>query len=205
MTARRKLGDLLTHDEIRAVSQRSNAMGAFAVATTWLVIAGVFVGLAHAATLPLALAIPAFVVGLVVLGGRHLALAILHHEAAHKSLFANGWLNDAVGDWLCARPMWNDLRKYRAHHLKHHSRTNQPDDPDLSLIDPFPTSRASLRRKLVRDAVGISGLKFLVGHVLMDAGAIQWTVTSDVVRLPAPRRAGSTPRTSRATPPACCS
>ena len=132
MTVRRKLGDLLTHDEIRAVSRRSNVMGAFAVATTWLVIAGVFVGLAYAATLPLALAIPAFVVGLVVLGGRHLALAILHHEAAHKSLFANGWLNDAVGDWLCARPVWNDLRKYRAHHLKHHSRTNQPDDPDLS-------------------------------------------------------------------------
>ncbi len=181
---KRKIGELLSRDELRMLSRRSDARGAFAVLSTWAIIAGTFAGLAYAATLPLALAIPAFVLGIVVLGGRHLALAILHHEAAHKSLFETAWLNDAVGDWLCARPVWNHLGKYRAHHLKHHARTNQPDDPDLSLIDPFPVKPASLRRKLVRDAVGISGIKFLVGHVLMDAGAIRWTVTSDVVRLP---------------------
>jgi len=181
---RRSIGDLLSRDEVRMLSRRSNVRGAVAVLVTWAVIGGVLAGLAHAVTLPLPLAIPAFVLGLVILGGRHLALAILHHEAAHKSLFATSWLNDAVGDWLCARPVWNHLGKYRAHHLKHHARTNQPDDPDLSLIAPFPVRRSSLRRKLWRDALGISGLKFLIGHVLQSAGAIAYTVSSDVVRLP---------------------
>lgn len=181
---KRKIGEILSRDEVRALSQRSDLRGALAVLTTWGVIAGVLAALAYAAALPLPLAIPAFALGLVILGGRHLALAILHHEAAHKSLFATAWLNDAVGDWLCARPVWNHLGRYRAHHLKHHARTNQPDDPDLSLIDPFPVRRSSLRRKLWRDVLGISGLKFLIGHVLMNAGAIQYTVSGDAVRLP---------------------
>ena len=181
---KRKIGELLSRDELRTLSRRSNLRGALAVLGTWGVIAAVFVGLVHAARLPLPLAIPAFAIGLVILGGRHLALAILHHEAAHKSLFATTWLNDAIGDWLCARPVWNHLGLYRAHHLKHHARTNQPDDPDLSLIDPFPVRRSSLRRKLWRDVAGISGLKFLIGHILRDAGAIQYTVSNTVVRLP---------------------
>ena len=181
---KRSIGDLLSRDEVRMLSRRSNLRGGLAVLFTWAVIAGVLVGLAYAATLPLALAIPAFLLGLVILGGRHLALAILHHEAAHKSLFATTWLNDAVGDWLCARPVWNHLGKYRAHHLKHHARTNQSDDPDLSLIAPFPVRRSSLRRKLWRDVLGISGFKFLIGHVLQSAGAIGYTVSNDIVRLP---------------------
>ena len=181
---KRKIGEILSRDEVRMLSERSDLRGALAVVTTWGVIAGVLAGLAYATRLPLPLAIPAFVLGIIILGGRHLALAILHHEAAHKSLFATSWLNDAVGDWLCARPVWNHLGRYRAHHLKHHARTNQPDDPDLSLIAPFPVRRSSLRRKLWRDVLGISGLKFLIGHVLMNAGAIQYTVSGDAVRLP---------------------
>lgn len=181
---KRKIGEILSRDEVRMLSRRSDLRGALAVVTTWGIIAAVFVGLVYAARLPLPLAIPAFALGIVILGGRHLALAILHHEAAHKSLFETAWLNDAIGDWLCARPVWNHLGRYRAHHLRHHARTNQPDDPDLSLIAPFPVRRSSLRRKLWRDALGLSGLKFLVGHVLMSAGVIDYTVSGDAVRLP---------------------
>ena len=44
--------------------------------------------------------------------------------------------------------------------------------------------RASLARKLLRDMSGLTGLKFLLGRLLMDAGVLKWTVASDVVRLP---------------------
>ncbi|MEX3013195.1 fatty acid desaturase [Acinetobacter baumannii] len=70
-----------------------------------------------------------------------LCLAILMHDASHKSLFKNKKINDFVGDWLCARPIWNDLQKYRVHHVRHHAKTSTPDDPDLSLVAGFPVSK----------------------------------------------------------------
>jgi fatty acid desaturase len=39
-------------------------------------------------------------------------------------------------------------------------------------------------RKLARDTFGLTGLKYLVGRVLMDAGVLKWTIASDVTRLP---------------------
>jgi fatty acid desaturase len=87
---------------------------------------------------------------------------------------------------LTARsPIWNDLHKYRTHHLVHHTRTNSDADPDLSLVTPFPTTRASLTRKLLRDISGLTGLKYLLGRLLQDAEVLKWTVANDVVRLPA--------------------
>jgi fatty acid desaturase len=47
-----------------------------------------------------------------------------------------------------------DLHAYRTYHLTHHRFTQQPEDPDLPLSKPFPTSRASLWRKIVRDLTG---------------------------------------------------
>ncbi|AKF10330.1 Fatty acid desaturase [Sandaracinus amylolyticus] len=178
------VGRIFTRDEIRMLNERSNTMGMLAVGSTWAVIVATLATLAWASTQPAWIAIPTFVLGLVILGGRHLALAILHHDAAHQSLFRSRWLNDFVGDWLCARPVWNDLAKYRAHHFVHHRKTSQPEDPDLSLIEPFPTTRASLLRKLARDLVGLTGLKYLLGRALMDAGVVRWTVASDAVWLP---------------------
>jgi fatty acid desaturase len=184
LDTRRKLSELFSREEIRLLNERSDLMGFGAVGFTWAVIALTAWALTWASRQPLWVEIPAFALGLVVLGGRHLALAILHHEAAHKSLFKTPWLNDAVGDWLCARPTWNDVRKYRAHHFIHHRRTNQSDDTDLSLIAPFPTTRASLLRKLLRDLSGLTGLKYLLGRALMDAGVLRWTVANDIVWLP---------------------
>lgn len=181
---RRKISEFLTRDEIRMLNERSDAMGFAAVGFTWAVIVGTMAALVWASTQPLWIAVPVFVVGFCVLAGRHLGLAILHHEAAHKSLFKTVWLNDFIGDWLVARPTWNDVTKYRPHHFEHHRKTNQPEDTDLSLVEGFPTTRASLTRKLVRDLLGLTGLKYLVGRVLMDAEVVKWTVANDAVRLP---------------------
>jgi fatty acid desaturase len=47
-----------------------------------------------------------------------------------------------------------DLYSYRTYHLQHHRHTQQADDPDLVLSAPFPITRGSLRRKIVRDLTG---------------------------------------------------
>jgi fatty acid desaturase len=125
-----------------------------------------------------------FLLALVVIAGRQLGLAILQHEASHHSLFKTKWLNDVLTDWLCARPVWQNLKKYREHHMRHHTHTGSDDDPDLTLHDGFPTTRRSLFRKFARDLIGYTGLKTILGLILMDAGVLRWTVANDIERLP---------------------
>lgn len=183
-TTRRKVTDVFTREEIRMLTERSDLMGFAAVGFTWGVIALTFVALVYAVQQPWWIAVPAFLLGLIVLGGRHLALAILHHEAAHGTLFKTPSLNSGFADWVCARPIWNDVAKYRKHHLVHHAKTGSTEDTDISLIEPFPTTRASLVRKFLRDISGLTGLKFLAGRLLMDAGILKWTVANDYEKLP---------------------
>ncbi|WP_394836696.1 fatty acid desaturase family protein [Pendulispora rubella] len=173
-----KVKDVLSHDEIRALTARSDAAGFWAVGSTWAIIALAFAVLArwpHPMT---------FVLAVVVLGGRQLALSILMHEAAHRSLFARRAGNDVLTDWLCARPVWNDVARYRKHHAMHHAHTGTDLDPDRSLADPFPVSRRSLVRKFARDLVGITAVKRVIGLVLMDLEVLEYTVAANVTRRP---------------------
>lgn len=181
---RRKITDLFSRDEIRLLTARSDVRGLLAVGFTWAVIIVTLALLAWSAQQPIGISAPIFLAGFAVLGGRHLALAILMHEASHGTLFKTKWLNEEFADWVCARPIWNDLKKYRAHHFAHHAYTAQSGDTDLSLVAGLPCSKASLWRKMFRDLFGITGFKFLLGRVLMDAGLIRWTINAEVVKLP---------------------
>jgi fatty acid desaturase len=108
------------------------------------------------------------VLALFVIGGRQLGLSILMHEASHRTLLRDKALNDRVGNWLAAYPVWTDLAPYRPYHLKHHARTWTKDDPDLGLASPFPITRESLRRKIWRDLSGQTGLKRLRATLYRD-------------------------------------
>lgn len=173
---RRNATQWMSAEEIQEFTTASNARGALSVLVTWSTIAFAFVVLAYFPRNPLA-----WVVSLVLLGGRQLALAILMHECAHQSLFATQKLNEFVGQWLCAAPVWQRLGDYRGHHIKHHSRTSLADDPDLCLAAPFPTSRASLVRKFVRDVSGLAYLRRVVALVMMDAGVLTYTASTGAV------------------------
>lgn len=175
---RRKLNALFTREEISHLTRRSDVHGGLAVLGVWAAIALCFVALA---TFPNPLT---FLLVVIVLGGRQLALAILSHEAAHRTLFRTPWLNDFVGDWLCARLIWNDVPRYRAHHLKHHSHTGTAVDPDVSLTRNLPTTRRSLKKKFLRDLTGQTAVRRLGAQFLMDIGVFGYTVAAEVERLP---------------------
>lgn len=177
-TPRRKLSDFFSREEITTLTTKSDWQGAKAVGFTWLVISTCF---ALMALWPNPLT---WLVAIVIIGGRQLALAILAHEATHRTLFKTPWLNDFVGDWLCARLVWLDVPRYREHHMRHHAHTGTERDPDMSLVRPFPTSAKGLRKKLLRDLTGQTGLRRLIGNTLMDAGVLGYTVAADVVKLP---------------------
>ena len=97
----------------------------------------------------------------VVMGPMFARLAILGHEAAHRLLFRNRTANDLVGRWLLDYPAFVPFDVYRRSHFAHHKDEFGPHEPDLALYAGYPAPVASWRRKLVRDAVGISGWKNL--------------------------------------------
>jgi fatty acid desaturase len=78
-----------------------------------------------------------------------------------------------VGRWLVAYPAFVPLEAYRRGHFAHHKEEFGPNEPDLNLYNGYPITRASLRRKLWRDARGSSGWKNLKGLLgaLRSAGA----------------------------------
>lgn len=104
-----------------------------------------------------------YVLGFVLFGRVIVCMNILGHEAVHRTLFSDKGLNDWVGRWLLSYPAFVAFELYRRGHMAHHRDELGPDEPDLALYRGYPISRSSLRRKLVRDAVGISGWKIMRG------------------------------------------
>jgi fatty acid desaturase len=102
-----------------------------------------------------------YLVAFFLVGRGFALLNILAHEAAHRLLFNHKRVNDFVGRWLLAYPAFQPFDLYRRSHMAHHRDEMGPDEPDLALYSGYPISPASMRRKLTRDAVGISGWKNL--------------------------------------------
>ena len=139
---------LLTAEQVQRLRAKSDMVGALLVLHAWALIGGsmaLFVWWPNPLT---------FVVAVAVIGARQLGLAILMHDAAHGLLFANRRLNEWVGSWLCAAPVFTSLQLYRPYHLAHHRHTQQAEDPDLGLSAPFPITPRSLWRKIGRDLSG---------------------------------------------------
>ncbi|TMA79911.1 MAG: fatty acid desaturase [Deltaproteobacteria bacterium] len=123
------------------------------IAVNWL---GVFAAMALVAWWPNVVTI---VVALFTIAARQLGMAVVMHEAAHRTLFKSRAWNDWAGNWLAAYPVWTDTGPYRNYHLAHHSKTGTFEDPDLGLVTPFPITPESFRRKVWRDLSGQTGIK----------------------------------------------
>lgn len=102
-----------------------------------------------------------YALAFILMGPLFARFAILGHEAAHRLLFSSKRWNDVVGRWLLAYPAFVPFEAYRRSHFAHHKDEFGPKEPDLALYNGYPVSRTSWRRKLLRDAVGVSGWKNL--------------------------------------------
>ncbi|MBD3664692.1 fatty acid desaturase family protein [Sulfitobacter sp. TSTF-M16] len=151
----------LSPESIRRLAARSDLMGVWLLVHCWGVIFG------SVAVFALWPNILTFLLAVVLIGSRQLGLAILMHEAAHNALFKTRALNEFAGEWLCGRPILAELASYRHYHLTHHRFTQSDKDPDLTLSEKFPTSRASLQRKFIRDLTGQTGIKQLSAQIMM--------------------------------------
>lgn len=139
----------------RRLRRYSSSRNAASVVSVWLQIGVVFAATWWSLwTLPLAF---------VLMGRAHAQLASLMHEAAHRLLFSNRALNDWVGRWLLGFPTFVPTDAYRRVHMAHHRDEFGPNEPDIPLYRGYPIPADSLRRKLVRDATGRTGLTLLRG------------------------------------------
>jgi fatty acid desaturase len=139
--------DLFTAEEWAPLAERSSWKGLLLVAHCWAVIGlATLMGLFFPITIPIAV---------MIIGARQLGLGILQHDAAHSALHVDPKTNLWVGEWLCG----GGVERYRKYHLQHHKFAQQAEDPDLGLSAPFPITKASLRRKIIRDLTGQTWIK----------------------------------------------
>lgn len=163
-----KLSGALSKDELRALRRKSDLRAGLSLAWTWGLIAFAF---AIAVIWPNPLTI---LFGIILLGGRQLALGVINHDCAHHAFFKNPKVDDFVGHWICGAPMNISLPVYRAYHLKHHKYAGTPDDPDIGFVKNYPVSRDSLRRKFIRDLTGQTGFRDTLRKIRNFRFSRQW-------------------------------
>lgn len=150
---KQKASDYLSSEQIRELKKASDLKAYAMFAFNWFLIAFAFF---IAGNWP---NIVTIVLALFILGGRQLGLGILLHECSHRSFFSTQRQNDIVGHWLAGIPVLVPIDFYRPYHFTHHTKTGTTEDPDVGNIAQYPVTKDSFKRKLIRDFLGLSGLK----------------------------------------------
>lgn len=150
-----KLKDYLSAEEIAYFSEKSDWLAWRMVILNWAAIIGIFY-MVYAWTNPFTI-----LLGILLMSGRQLGLAVVMHDCGHRALFKSEKLNAFVGNWLAANAVLQDLESYAKGHLRHHKKAGTREDPDLKNYINYPISRESFGRKVKRDLTGKTGVKLL--------------------------------------------
>lgn len=171
-----KPSDVLSRDEILAFTRISTFRGLWPIAFSWSLIA---VGFFLAAHFPLWWSIP---LAMLIIAGQQHTFAIILHEAAHGSMLRSRKTADILAKYLCGDAIWLNLAHYRRIHLQHHQHTGTAKDPDLALRNGYPAKPWSMARKIFRDLSGLTGLKSVIGFILMDFGFFEHNYNGAAIR-----------------------
>jgi len=140
-------------DELRCISTTRNAITVLVALLTPVLL--IWITLASHSHIVLIAVIPAMALA-------QNRLFILHHEAAHRLLFPNRRANDRIGINLIGCLMFGTgSHGYRLAHIEHHRDEFGPREPDFLLYSRYPITSKSMRRKLIRDVIGISAFRIL--------------------------------------------
>lgn len=167
--------ELVTPDQLASLREVVEWKGIALIVHAWAVILG---SIAVVAVFPNILT---FVLAVMLIGSRQLGLFILMHDGAHRCFSRDEPRNMALSQWLCAYPVFADTRAYRRYHLQHHAHTQQDDDPDLVLSAPFPVTKASYRRKFLRDITGRTGFEQRKAQLINSLGDPSWPLAKRAV------------------------
>lgn len=160
------LGQLRASEKIRADGRPTTEWRAelrrIAVGRNTISVIGLYAQTIGIAWLAVALHNPiTYLVAFLLMGRAHAQFASLMHESAHRLLFPNKAINDFVGRWLLGYPSFVGTDAYRFVHMAHHRQEFGPNEPDIALYANYPITPQSFRRKLVRDALGLTGTRLM--------------------------------------------
>ncbi len=167
----------LTSEERKLLLQKNDYKAALEILIHWLWIIGA-VSLVYMFPNPFTI-----ILSLFILGGKQLACAILMHDASHRVVFTNPKLNDSIGQFFGAYPIFHNTNNYRDYHLSHHLNTGLEDDPDVLLTRGYPTTRRSMLRKILRDLTGVTGVKVFIGFMMMNLGYLEYSLGGELVKI----------------------
>lgn len=171
-----KISDVLgalPREKLQELLKRSDFKAASILAFNWLVVISCFTFIR---VFPIWWA---WILAAIVLAGRQLGLAILMHDCCHDAFFKTKWMNHFFGKWFCAAPVFADLERYRSYHLEHHRTAGSDADPDRPNYISYPVSKRSFQRKVLRDLLGITGVKVLFLIIKMNAGTVKYQLSYD--------------------------
>ncbi len=139
--------------ELRRIPNVANALNVVASLAAPVAVVAAVIAIGHQL---------AVIVAVPIIGTLQLRMFIFHHEASHRLLFSNRWLNDRIGinlmGWL---PLGTGAHHYRRGHANHHRDEFGPKEPDFLLYSFYPITRRSFVRKLRRDLFGVSGWRIV--------------------------------------------
>ncbi len=145
----------LSNEEIRYFTSKDDALAWRTLLISW---AGIFAIFWLVSTWTNLFTI---VAALILLPGRQLALAVVTHECGHGTFFTSRKLNQIIGQFFAANPVFTDLNNYARGHTRHHQLAGTHEDPDLPNYQAYPVNRDSFRRKVKRDLTGQTGYKLM--------------------------------------------
>jgi fatty acid desaturase len=106
--------------------------------------------------------------GVLIIGNRQHALAILGHDGTHYTLSRNAALNDFLTNLLCFWPLGLTVSGYRALHYAHHKNTGTENDPELGhkrMRAPqwdLPAKPRTVLRYALMDLIGYSFADYII-------------------------------------------
>lgn len=152
-----KPSDILSSEQSHMLRQRSDAWGFWLVFHCWLIIASAMALYVYSPN------IFTLLLGIILVGGRQLGLAVLMHEGSHGMLFKTRHFNERITQWFTAWPLVLNVYAYRVRHMAHHRFTRTEKDPENYLYTPFPVVKSSMARKVLRDLTGIVFIRTTIG------------------------------------------
>ncbi|HEY2383307.1 MAG TPA: fatty acid desaturase family protein [Terriglobia bacterium] len=114
----------IDRDAVQALSVPSKSRTFADSVLTWGIIAGA------AAAAHLVDRAYAYLLAIIIIGGRQNALATLAHEGWHGLLFRSRRANHAIAAWFYAYPLGILYYHDRERHLRHHREVGHDYDPD---------------------------------------------------------------------------
>lgn len=118
------LRNFIPRETLKELYQVNTFKGIFSIASEWtLIILAAYISERFFNW-------PLYVLSVVFIGARLLALGLIMHESVHHLISKNKTLNDFVAEVFCAWPLFISMRSYRVKHLAHHKWLNTERDPD---------------------------------------------------------------------------